>query len=156
MATLRDRYGKAKEIAGQTANNKASLANKMAKQAAAMSNNSKMTQAILGQQAANDAVSQGFDEGIDRANSMQAQISAEEARAADREQSQKQFEAQQAQAAAEAEKNRQLQSAEAEKQREFEKEQAEKEREAAKEEKKKDRTWQTASTVASGFLNFWK
>lgn len=156
MATLRDRYGKAKEIAGQTAVNKASLANKMAKQAAAMSNASKTTQAILGAQAANDAVSQGFDEGIDRANSMQAQISAEEARAADREQSQKQFEAQQAQAAAEAEKNRQLQSAEAEKQREFEKEQAEKEREYNTEEKKKDRTWQTASTVASGFLNFWK
>lgn len=156
MATLRDRYGKAKEIAGQTANNKASLANKAAKQAAAMSNNSKMTQALLGAQASNDAIAQGFDEGIDRANSMQAQISAEEARAADREQSQKQFEAQQAQAAAEAEKNRQAQAAEAEKQREFEKEQAEKEREAAKEEKKKDRTWQTASTVASGFLNLFK
>lgn len=156
MATLRDRYGKAKEVAGQTANNKAALASKYAKQSGALSNISKTAQAILGQQAANDAIAQGFDEGIDRANSMQAQISAEEARAADREQSQKQFEAQQAQAAAEAEKNRQLQSAEAEKQREFEKEQAEKEREAAKEEKKKDRTWQTASTVASGFLNFWK
>ena len=156
MATLRDRYGKAKEIAGQTANNKASLANKMAKQAGALSNTSKMSQAILGQQAANDAVAQGFDEGIDRANTMQAQISAEEARAADREQSQKQFEAQQAQAAAEAEKNRQLQTAEAEKQREFEKEQAEKEREYNTEEKKKDRTWQTASTVAGGFLNLFK
>ena len=75
--------------------------------------------------------------------------SVEEARIADREQSQKQFEAQQAQAAAEAEKNRQAQAAEAEKNREFEKEQAEKEREAAKEEKKKDRTWQTASTLVS-------
>lgn len=156
MATLRDRYGKAKEIAGQSAVNKASLANRMAKQAAAMSNNSKMTQALLGAQAANDAVAQGFDEGIDRANSMQAQISAEEARVADRKQSQKQFEAQQAQAAAEAEKNRQLQTAEAEKQREFEKEQAEKEREAAKEEKKKDRKQQTVSTVVNGLLNFWK
>ena len=156
MATLRDRYGKAKEIAGQSAVNKASLANKMAKQAAAMSNNSKMTQALLGAQAANDAVAQGFDEGIDRANSMQAQISAEEARVADREQSQKQFEAQQAQAAAEAEKNRQLQTAEAEKQREFEKEQAEKEREYNTEEKKKDRNWQTASTIAGGFLNLFK
>ena len=156
MATLRDRYGKAKEIAGQSAVNKASLANKMAKQAAAMSNNSKMTQALLGAQAANDAVAQGFDEGIDRANSMQAQISAEEARAADREQSQKQFEAQQAQAAAEAEKNRQLQTAEAEKQREFEKEQAEKEREYNTEEKKEDRNWQTASTIAGGFLNLFK
>ena len=156
MATLRDRYGSAKEIAGQSAVNKSSLANRMAKQAAAMSNNSKMTQAILGQQAANDAVAQGFDEGIDRANAMQSQISAEEARVADRKQSQKQFEAQQAQAAAEAEKNRQLQTAEAEKQRAFEKEQAEKEREAAKEEKKKDRTWQTASTVAGSFLNLFK
>ena len=156
MATLRDRYGKAKEIAGQTANNKASLANKMAKQAAAMSNNSKMTQALLGAQAANDAVAQGFDEGIDRANTMQAQLSAEEARVLDRKQNQKQFEAQQAQAAAEAEKNRQQQSAEAEKQREFEKEQAEKERQAAAEEKKKDRTWQTASTVAQWALNALK
>lgn len=156
MATLRDRYGKAKEIAGQTANNKASLANRAAKQAAAMSNNSKMTQALLGAQASNDAVAQGFDEGIDRANSMQAQISAEEARAADRKQSQKQFEAQQAQAAAEAEKNRQAQSAEAEKNREFEKEQAEKEREYNTEERKKDRKWQTASTVANSFLNFFK
>lgn len=156
MATLRDRYGEAKEIAGQNANNKASLANRMAKQAAAMSNNSKMAQALLGAQASNDAVAQGFDEGIDRANSMQAQISAEEARAADRKQSQKQFEAQQAQAAAEAEKNRQAQAAEAEKNREFEKEQAEKEREYNTEEKKKDRKWQTASTVASSFLNFFK
>lgn len=154
--TLRERYGKARDIAGQSAVNRGSIANRMAKQAAAMSNNSKMTQALLGAQASNDAIAQGFDEGIDRANAMQAQISAEEARAADREQSQKQFEAQQAQAAAEAEKNRQAQAAEAEKQREFEKEQAEKEREAAKEEKKKDRTWQTASTVANGFLNLFK
>ena len=154
--TLRERYGEARDIAGKNAVNRGSLANRMAKQAAAMSNNSKMTQALLGAQAANEAVAQGFDEGIDRANTMQAQLSAEEARVADRKQSQKQFEAQQAQAAAEAEKNRQLQTAEAEKQREFEKEQAEKEREAAKEEKKKDRTWQTASTVASGFLNLFK
>lgn len=156
MATLRDRYGSAKEIAGQTANNKASLAAKYAKQAAAMANNSKTAQAILGAQAANDAISQGFDEGIDRANTMQAQLSAEEARVLDRKQNQKQFEAQQAQAAAEAEKNRQLQTAEAEKQREFEKEQAEKEREYNTEEKKKDRNWQTASTIAGGFLNLFK
>ena len=61
-----------------------------------------------------------------------------------------------AQAAAEAEKNRQAQAAEAEKNREFEKEQAEKEREYNTEEKKKDRKWQTASTVASSFLNFFK
>ena len=167
MATLRDRYGKAKEIAGQSAVNKASLANKMAKQAAAMSNNSKMTQALLGAQAANDAVAQGFDEGIDRANSMQAQISAEEARVADREQSQKQFEAQQAQAAAEAEKNRQQQAAEAEKQRqqqaaeaekqrEFEKEQAEKERQAAAEEKKKDRAHSIANAILQTSMNWFR
>ena len=156
MATLRDRYGKAKEIAGETAVNKASLANKAAKQAAAMSNNSKMTQALLGAQASNDAIAQGFDEGIDRANSMQAQISAEEARVLDREQNQKQFEAQQAQAAAEAEKARQAQAAEAEKNREFEKEQAEKEREYNTEEKKKDRKWQMGNTLANNLLNFLK
>ena len=46
--SLRDRYGSAKEVAGATAANKASLANKAAKQAAAMSNSSKMTQALLG------------------------------------------------------------------------------------------------------------
>lgn len=151
--TLRERYGEARDIAGKIAVNRGSLANRMAKQAAAMSNNSKMTQAILGQQAANDAVAQGFDEGIDRANTMQAQLSAEEARVADRKQSQKQFEAQQAQAAAEAEKNRQAQAAEAEKNREFEKEQSEKERESAKEEKKKDRIWQAAQAAAQAALN---
>ena len=119
MATLRDRYGKAKEVAGATANNKASLANRMAKQAAAMSNNSKMTQALLGAQAANDAVSSGFDEGLDRGANMASQVASEEARAKDREQNQKQFEA-----------TKKLQREENEKERKFQ-----------KEEKKKDRLW---------------
>ena len=102
--TLRDRYGSAKEIAGSTANNKASLANKAAKQAAAMSNNSKMTQALLGAQAANDAVSSGFDEGLDKGANMAAQVASEEARAKEREQNQKQFEATQKFQAEQAEK----------------------------------------------------
>ena len=115
--TLRDRYGSVKEIAGQTANNKASLANKAAKQAAAMSNNSKMTQALLGQQAANDAVSSGFDEGLDKGANMAAQVAAEEARDKDREQNQKQFEASQAQIVSENEKDRKFQKKENEKKR---------------------------------------
>ena len=115
--TLRDRYGSAKEIAGQTANNKASLANRMAKQSAALNNSSKMTQAILGAQAANDAVSSGFDEGIDKGANMAAQVASEEARDKDREQNQKQFEASQAQAREEAAKNRKFQKKENEKQR---------------------------------------
>lgn len=90
--TLRDRYGSAKEVAGATAVNRGSIANRMAKQAAAMSNNSKMTQALLGAQAANDAVSSGFDEGLDRGANMAAQVASEEARAKEREQNQKQFE----------------------------------------------------------------
>lgn len=115
--TLRDRYGSAKEVAGQTANNKASLANRMAKQAAALNNSSKMTQAILGAQAANDAVSSGFDEGIDKGANMAAQVASEEAREKDREQNQKQFEASQAQTASENEKDRKFQKKESEKQR---------------------------------------
>lgn len=128
--TLRDRYGSAKEVAGSTAANKASLANKAAKQAAAMSNHSKMTQALLGAQAANDAVSQGFDEGLDKGANMAAQVASEEAREKDREQNQKQFEASQAQQVLEAEKNRQFQ----------------------KSENKKDRKQGFVNTVVSGFF----
>ena len=128
--TLRDRYGSAKEVAGATAANKASLANKAAKQAAAMSNNSKMTQALLGQQAANDAVSQGFDEGLDRGANMAAQVASEEARAKEREQNQKQFEATQ-----------KLQREEAEKVRQFQ-----------KDENKKDRTWNILGAAFSSFF----
>ena len=115
--SLRDRYGSAKEVAGSTAVNKASLANKAAKQAAAMSNNSKMTQALLGAQAANDAVSSGFDEGIQTGANMASQVASEEAREKDREQNQKQFEASQSQQALEAEKNRQFQRSENKKDR---------------------------------------
>ena len=115
--SLRDRYGSAKEVAGATATNKSSLANKAAKQAAAMSNNSKMTQALLGAQAANDAVSQGFDEGIQTGANMAAQVASEEAREKDREQNQRQFEASQAQAAYENERNRQFQKSENKKNR---------------------------------------
>ena len=115
--SLRDRYGSAKEVAGSTAVNRGSIANRMAKQAAAMSNNSKMTQALLGAQAANDAVSSGFDEGIQTGANMAAQVASEEASEKDREQNQKQFEAQQAQQALEAEKNRQFQRSENKKDR---------------------------------------
>ena len=128
--SLRDRYGSAKEVAGSTAVNRGSIANRMAKQAAAMSNNSKMTQALLGAQAANDAVSSGFDEGIQTGANMAAQVASEEAREKDREQNQKQFEAQQAQQALEAEKNRQFQ----------------------KSENKKDRKQNLINAVASSFL----
>ena len=131
MATLRDRYGKAKEVAGATANNKASLANRMAKQSAAMSNNSKMTQALLGSAAAQEAVAQGFDEGIDRGANIAAQVASEEARAKEREQNQKQFEATQ-----------KLQREEAEKDRQFQ-----------KDEKKKDRTW---NILGAAFGSFFK
>ena len=131
MATLRDRYGSAKEIAGATAVNKASLANKSAKQAAAMSNNSKMTQALLGAQAANDAVSQGFDEGLDRGANMAAQVASEQARDKEREQNQKQFEATQALTKEENEKNRKLQA----------------------DENKKNRIWNFASQVGGSMLS---
>lgn len=127
---LRKRYGSAKEVAGSTAVNKASLANKAAKQAAAMSNNSKMTQALLGAQAANDAVSGGFDEGLDRGANMAAQVASEDARAKEREQNQKQFEATQ-----------KLQREEAEKDRQFQ-----------KDEKKKDRTWNILGAAFSSFF----
>lgn len=129
--TLRDRYGSAKEVAGATAANKASLANRMAKQAAAMSNNSKMTQALLGAQAANDAVSQGFDDGIQTGANMAAQVALEEAREKEREQNQKQFEASQALTKEENEKNRKQQS----------------------EENKKNRIWNFASQVGGAMLS---
>ena len=128
--SLRDRYGSAKEVAGSTAVNRGSIANRMAKQAAAMSNNSKMTQALLGAQAANDAVSSGFDEGIQTGANMAAQVASEEAREKDREQNQKQFEASQSQQALEAEKNRQFQRSE----------------------NKKDRKQNLINAVASSFL----
>ena len=115
--SLRDRYGSAKEVAGSTAVNRGSIANRMAKQAAAMSNNSKMTQALLGAQAAKDAVSSGVDEGIQTGANMAAQVASEEAREKDREQNQKQFEASQSQQALEAEKNRQFQRSENKKDR---------------------------------------
>lgn len=128
---LRKRYGSAKEVAGQTANNKAAIAGKMAKQAAAMSNNSKMTQALLGVQAMNDAVSSGFDEGLDRGANMAAQVASEDARAKEREQNQKQFEATQ-----------KLQREEAEKDRQFQ-----------RDEKKKDRSW---NILGAAFGSFFK
>lgn len=128
--TLRDRYGSAKEVAGATAVNRGSIANRMAKQAAAMSNNSKMTQALLGAQAANDAVSSGFDEGLDRGANMAAQVASEEARAKEREQNQKQFE-----------ETQKLQREEAEKDRQFQ-----------RDEKKKDRTWNILGAAFSSFF----
>lgn len=115
--TAKDRYNEAKEIAGATAANKASLANKQAKQAAALSNNSKMTQALLGSQAAVDAVSQGYDEGIDKGASMASQVAAEEAREKERMQNQKQFEVRQQQEIKEREKDRNFQKKENKKQR---------------------------------------
>lgn len=115
--TAKDRYNEAKEIAGATAANKASLANKQARQAAALSNNSKMTQALLGSQAAVDAVSQGYDEGIDRGANMASQVAAEEAREKEREQNQKQFEAKQQQEREEREKDRKFQKKENKRQR---------------------------------------
>ena len=115
--TAKDRYNEAKEMAGATAVNKASLANKQAKQAAALSNNSKMTQALLGSQAAVDAVSQGYDEGIDRGANMAAQVASEEARKKEREQNQRQFEARQQFEREEREKDRKFQKKENKKQR---------------------------------------
>ena len=129
--TLRDRYGEARDIAGKNAVNRGSLANRMAKQAAAMSNNSKMTQAILSSQAMNDAVSQGFDEGIQTGANIAAQVASEEAREKEREQNQKQFEASQALTKEENEKNRKLQS----------------------EENKKNRLWNFASQVGGSMLS---
>lgn len=129
--TLRERYGEARDIAGKNAVNRGSIANRMAKQAAAMSNNSKMTQAILGAQAANDAVSSGFDEGIDKGANMAAQVASEEAREKEREQNQKQFEASQALTKEENKKNRELQS----------------------EENKKNRIWNFASQVGGSMLS---
>lgn len=115
--SAKDRYNEAKDIAGATAVNKASLANKQAKQAAALSNNSKMTQALLGSQAAVDAVAQGYDEGIDRGANIANQIASEEAREKEREQNQRQFEASQKQQKEEAEKDRKFQKKENNKQR---------------------------------------
>ena len=115
--TAKDRYNEAKELAGATAANKASLANKQAKQAGALSNNSKVMQAMLGSQAAVDALSQGYDEGLDRGANMASQVASEEAREKEREQNQRQFEAQQKQAREEAEKDRKFQKKQAKKQR---------------------------------------
>lgn len=115
--SAKDRYNEAKEIAGATAVNRGSLANKQAKQAAALSNNSKMTQALLGSQAAVDAVSQGYDEGIDRGANIASTVAAEEAREKEREQNQKQFEARQQQEREEREKDRKFQKKENKKQR---------------------------------------
>jgi hypothetical protein len=131
IKTLRDRYGSAREIAGATATNKAGLANKSAKQAAAMSNASKMTQALLGAQAANDAIAQGFDEGLSKGADMAAQVASEEARTKEREQNQKQFEASQRLTREENEKNRKLQE----------------------DENKKNRIWNFASQVGGSMLS---
>ena len=114
--SAKDRYNEAKEMAGATAVNKASLANKQAKQAAALSNNSKVMQAMLGAQAATDAVSQGYDEGIDRGANIANQVASEEAREREREQNQKQFEARQKQDAEEREKDRKFQKKQAKQQ----------------------------------------
>lgn len=111
-AKVKDRYNEAKEMAGATAANKASLANKQAKQAAALSNNSKMTQALLGAQAANDAISQGYDEGLDKASNIASQVASEEAREKERVQNQKQFEARQKQDREERAKDRNFQKKE--------------------------------------------
>lgn len=113
----KDRYNEAKDIAGQSAVNRGSLAGKMAKQAAAMSNNSKMTQALLGSQAAVDAVSQGYDEGIERGANMASQVASEEAREKERVQNQKQFEARQQLEREERAKDRKFQKKENKKQR---------------------------------------
>ena len=110
--SAKDRYNEAKEMAGATAVNRGSLANKQAKQAAALSNNSKVMQAMLGAQAATDAVSQGYDEGIDRGANIASQVASEEAREKEREQNQRQFEAQQKQAREEAAKDRKHQTKE--------------------------------------------
>ena len=115
--TLKERYGEIKNIAGQTANNKAALAAKYAKQAGALSNTSKTTQALLGAQAMNDAVSQGYDEGIDKASNISSQVAAEEAREKERVQNQKQFEARQQLEREEREKDRKFQKKENKKQR---------------------------------------
>ena len=115
--TLRERYGEARDIAGQTANNKASLAAKYAKQSAALSNNSKTAQALLGSQAAVDAVSQGYDEGLDRGATIANQVASEEAREKEREQNQKQFEERQKQEREERAKDRKFQKSENKKER---------------------------------------
>ena len=115
--TLKERYGEIKDIAGQSAVNRGSLAGKMAKQAAALSNNSKMTQALLSSQAMNDAVAQGYDEGVDKASNIASQVAAEEAREKEREQNQKQFEAQQKLEREERAKDRKLQKSEGKKER---------------------------------------
>ena len=115
--SAKDRYNEAKEMAGASAVNKASLANKMAKQAAAMSNNSKMTQALLGAQAMNDAISQGYDEGIDRGANIASQVATEEAREKEREQNQRQFEERQKQEREEKAKDRKFQKSENKKER---------------------------------------
>lgn len=115
--SAKDRYNEAKEMAGASAVNKASLANKQAKQAAALSNNSKMTQALLGSQAAVDAISQGYDEGIDRGANIASQVAAEEAREREREQNQRQFEATKKQEREEKEKDRNFQKKENKKER---------------------------------------
>lgn len=131
MAKLRDRYGSAREIAGATAQNKAGLANRSAKQAAAMSNASKMTQALLGVQAANDALAAGFDEGLTRGADMAAQVASEEAREKEREQNQKQFEASQRLTREENAKNRKH----------------------TEDENKKNRIWNFASQVGGSMLS---
>lgn len=115
--TLRERYGEARDIAGQTANRKAALALRAAKQSGALSNASKTTQALLGSQAAVDAVSQGYDEGIDRGANIANQVASEEAREKEREQNQRQFEARQQLEREEREKDRKFQKKENKKQR---------------------------------------
>ena len=113
----KNRYNEAKELAGATAANKASLANKQAKQAGALSNNSKVMQAMLGAQAANDAVAQGYDEGLDRGANIASQVASEEAREKEREQNQKQFEARQQLEREERAKDRKFQKSENKKER---------------------------------------
>lgn len=128
--TFKDRYSEAKQVAGATATNKAALANKAAKQSAALANTSKMTQALLGAQAANDAVANGYDEGLSEGANMASTVASENQRESELAQNQKQFEASQAQAVSEAVKNREHES----------------------EENKKNRIWSAASTIASSLF----
>lgn len=78
LSDAEDLYKKGRAAAGVAASDKAGIAKRQAKAAAAMNNASKTMSAIQGAQAATDAVQQGYDAASQNAASMQAGQEAKE------------------------------------------------------------------------------
>ena len=74
MKTTEQLYNEGASVAGQQANNKAGIAKKQSKAAAAMANAPKAQQALISSQMANDAATTGFDEAAQNATNLASSI----------------------------------------------------------------------------------